>query len=398
MQCYICGNSFDDGQSCCPVCGAAVQPAEPMQQNIPEASPEATQAVLPETPQPAAKPRKEPYQPHIALRVGMQILSFVLCMMLCSSLVATVVVADVNLLTSAGGIKQIITAVLLPAKAPAQSRILMAAADPGQVALPDGAADVLSGGDTSAIVDMLFSTIEGMMEDEEVPFTKQQLQTLVENSTVTDYIADKAAGYAEDILNGTENTEITSEELVQLVQDNKQIIEQTLEIEITEEQMAQIESNFITMVEENHINETIRTEINKAMDQIISESGNAGIPLTEIMEILRFLAQDSLLYTMLGICLALILLLCGANFYNVPAGMTWAAIPCIVIGGLLAAPVAILQLMPTILGDLAGFVSMVNVLTPIHYGIPLFGLVLLIASIAWRIIRSTIRNNQGVLL
>ena len=96
----------------------------------------------------------------------------------------------------------------------------------------------------------------------------------------------------------------------------------------------------------------------------------------------------------MAVVAVLILLLCGANFYNIPAGMTWASMPCILIGGILALPIAVLQLMPTILGEMAAFAPMVNVLAPIHYAVPVIGLVLLIGSIVWRIVRSCLRHSE----
>jgi arsenate reductase-like glutaredoxin family protein len=256
--------------------------------------------------------------------------------------------------------------------------------------LPEGVEDAIASGDSNAIVDMLYETMKEML-GEEVPITKEQLQTFVEESTVTDYIAEKAAGYAEDIINGTENTQITAEELVDLLEENKELIEQTFEVEITEEAMAEIEANVTTIVEENDINGTIRAEINNVMESAGAEG--SGIPLAQIMEIVRLLSQNTVMYSAIGACVVLILLLCGANFYNIPAGMTWAAVPCILIGGILAAPIAVLQLMPSILGELAAFAPMVNVLAPIHYAVPVTGLVLLIGSIVWRIVRSCIRHD-----
>jgi hypothetical protein len=352
--------------------------------------------VQPPIPTPVQPEKKQRRKPHIALRIGMQLLSFVLCMVLCVALIATVVLADLNMLTSSGGIKQLITSVLLPNQAPHSPRPMLGMAgdpiDPGMLGgtLPEGVEDAIASGDSNAIVDMLYETMKEML-GEEVPITKEQLQTFVEESTVTDYIAEKAAGYAEDIINGTENTQITAEELVDLLEENKELIEQTFEVEITEEAMAEIEANVTTIVEENDINGTIRAEINNVMESAGAEG--SGIPLAQIMEIVRLLSQNTVMYSAIGACVVLILLLCGANFYNIPAGMTWAAVPCILIGGILAAPIAVLQLMPSILGELAAFAPMVNVLAPIHYAVPVTGLVLLIGSIVWRIVRSCLRHD-----
>lgn len=383
MQCYVCGTVFEDGLPCCPVCGTVIQEADAAPMYYSQMPP---LDIQPPAPAPAPKRKK----PHIALRIGMQFLSFLLCLILGMALIVTVALADINLLTSSGGIKQIITAVMIPPQAPAVARPIPAA-NGAPVRQSGDADDSLAGGNTSAIVDMLYEMILDSAEGE-APISKEQLQTLVENSTVTDYIAEKAAGYAEDILNGTENTQITAEELVQLVRENKQVIEQTLDIELTEQAMADIEANMTTMVEQNDINGTIRTEINNAMDAMVS--GDSGVPMAQILEVFRILSRDTVLYGAIGACVLLLALLCGANFYNVPAGLTWAAVPCILIGGILAAPVAVLQLMPTILGDFAAYASVVNVLAVNHYATPVIGLALLIGSIVWRIVRSCIRNNR----
>ena len=402
MQCYVCGSFFDDNQPYCPVCGTLVRQAEPVQyQPMPPLE-------VP-TPAPAVVVcERSPYRkPHIALRIGMQLLSLVLCMLLCVSLVAVVFIADANMLTSSGGIKQLISAVLLPRQTPSAPRPMAAAvvlsADSGQIdpsllygtlpqdegGLPDAS------GDSSVLVDILYNTIQDMMGDE-MPITKDQLQDFMENSTVSDYIAEKAAGFTDDILSGTENTQITAEELTQLMEENKSAIEQAFDVTITDEQMTEFKANISAVMEEQDINNTIRTEINTALDAATSEMEEAGIPLSQIMEGVRLLTQDSVLYGAIGICVLLILLLCGANFYNIPAGMTWAAVPCIVLGGILSLPIALLQLMPSVLGELAGFASMVNVLAPIHYAVPITGLVLLIGSIVWRVVRSYIFHNRDV--
>ena len=393
MQCYVCGSFIEDNQPYCPVCGTMLQPPEPIYYDgMPPLE------VQPPVPSPAEPAKPVRRKPHIALRIGMQFLSFVLCLLLSVTLIATVVLADMNTLTSSGGIKQIITALLVPTGAPQQVRPMLGAANnhiaPELLYGPVADPGTVDGSDSNALVDMLYDTMQEML-GEEVSITKQQLQSFLEESTVTEYIADKAAGYADDILSGTENTEITAEELTQLVKDNKQLIEQTFEIEITDEQMAQIEANVATIVQENDINSTIRTEINKAMDSATSGAAGAGIPLADIMQIVRVLSQDTVLYGAIGACVLLLLLLCGANFYNIPGGMTWASVPCILIGGILAAPVAVLQLMPTVLGEYASFAPMINVLAVNHYAVPVIGLLLLIGSIVWRIVRACIRNSQA---
>ena len=46
-----------------------------------------------------------------------------------------------------------------------------------------------------------------------------------------------------------------------------------------------------------------------------------------------------------------------------------------------------------LLGEMAGFAPLVNVLAPVHYTVPITGFVLLFGSIIWRIVRACIRKN-----
>ena len=120
---------------------------------------------------------------------------------------------------------------------------------------------------------------------------------------------------------------------------------------------------------------------------------NATNSLSQIMAGLRLITQQNVLYGAIGACVLLILLLCALNFYNIPGGMTWASLPCILMGLILSAPIAALQMMPELLGEMAGFAPLVNVLAPVHYTVPITGFVLLFGSIIWRIVRACIRKN-----
>jgi len=91
MQCYVCGNFFDDNQPYCPVCGTMAQPPEPVYyEGMPPLE------VQPPIPEPAQPEKKQRRKPHIALRIGMQLLSFVLCLILSVAIVGTVLLADLN--------------------------------------------------------------------------------------------------------------------------------------------------------------------------------------------------------------------------------------------------------------------------------------------------------------
>lgn len=453
MFCEKCGAKLEEQAAFCDCCGQKVMPPEPEEATQP--NPE--EAVLCETdataeapaseapaevapvqeevpampviePQPVFaapvnvpvapvqkqnKPYKPRRKPHILLRIPMQLLSFLLCLVLAVSLVATVALADLNHLMSAGGIKQIINAVLIPTSAP--QRIHPAAGAlgvhmddaftlPGDLDLGDLPEDILQGGGSEEnignLIDWLYEELEKATE-EPLPVTKEQLESFVEESTISDFVAEKLAGYADDFINGTENTEITSEEIMDLLDENLQLIEETFQVEVTEEVKQKLTDSVEKVVEENDLNTVIRQEVFESVEQAINDSASAtGMRWEDIQPMLQLLCSDAVLFTALGICLALMLLLCLLNFYNVPAGLTWIAVPSILMGAILTAPLALLQAAPQLMADalteqIASIIaSFAGVLMPFHAAVLVMGLALLVISIVWRIIRSSIDRKR----
>ncbi len=444
MFCEKCGTKLEEGMTHCPICGLEVpaQPAaeekelppEPVQEMpmepaaeevIPVPEPEAAPAVIPEPvpvavpePAPAPKPKKTAKprrKPHILLRMLLQLLSFVLCIVLTASLLATVVLADLNHIMSAGGIKQLITAVLNPVSAPQRMTPVVGAAGvywdetipgftiPGDLDLGDLPDDLLTGGDSeesiSGIIDWIYEELEKNSE-EPLPITKEQVQAFVQDSTLSDFMAEKLAGFAEDFLNNTENTTITAEEVLELLEENAQLIEKTFEVEITAEMKQELSASVEKLVVEADLNTLIREEVFESVKETINESTESmGISWDQLQPMIQLICSDAVLYTALGITLVLMLLLCLLNFYNVPAGLTWIAIPSILLGAILTAPLALLQASPELVsGLLPGglgpvIASFAGVLLPIHGGLLALGLGLLLIGIIWRAIRSVRRKR-----
>ena len=129
-------------------------------------------------------------------------------------------------------------------------------------------------------------------------------------------------------------------------------------------------------------------------------SSMSGIDMEMIRHYLQLLTSSELMLGAVALCVALMLLLCALNFYDVPAGLTWSAVPCIIVGVILSVPLALLQTAPAILVDILSLpaslaqiiTSFLSVLSAVHYGILILGVILLILSILWRIFRITRRT------
>ena len=384
-----------------------------------------TEAAQPEsTPveEPVGKPaKKERRKPHIALRISLQILSLLLALVLFVGLIAGVLLADLRQTFSAGGIKQLINTIFTfaptashaePAAAQSQGYSLskLSSSDTAENGTSDGnidldldeiPQDILTGGGTeeniNSLVDWMYDQF--VSESEEAPITKEQLQSFVEKSTVSDYLAEELAAFADDFINGTENAQITTDELMGLLEENEELLKSELQIELDPETKEQLNQTVQKLVEESGINTTLRETVYNAVDSAL-ESGT-DLSREDIQQTLQLLTSGGLFWGVAGGCLVLILLLCLLNYYNVPAGLTWASIPCIIAGVLMSAPLLILQLAPDLIAGLIPDAAVLNMISsfagifaPIHYGLLGLGFALLIASIVWRIVRSSLQKKQ----
>lgn len=405
---------------------------EPETEPAPPAEPEETPADVPAAPAPVVKSVKTRRKPHIALRIFLQLFSFILSVVLFVCVIAGVVLADLRQLTSAGGIRQLIDIVISSSASSAPAPVRPEPAEPAAPAAPryEGVSlsllsnteatgdfdldldeipeDLLTGGgnaeNVSGLVDWLYDQV-AQSSEAGLSVTKEQMQAFVQKSTISDYLSDKLAQYADDFINGTENAQITTDEIIALLDENKELMKSELDIELTPEQRDSLTDTVRKLVEEEDINATIRGTVNDAVDKVLEDYTEAlgGMDREALQQTLQSLTSGALLLGVAGACAVLLLLLCLLNFYNVPAGLTWAAMPCIFAGALMSLPILLLQFSTgTVVGllpDAAAVVdiasSFAGIFAPIHYGLLGIGLALLIGSVVWRIVRASLRKKKA---
>ena len=256
----------------------------------------------------------------------------------------------------------------------------------------DGFLGVESGEGVDGIIDWFYDEISG---GEELTITKDQIREFVANSTVGDYLGEKLAGFAEDYINGTHNTVISADEIMALLEENQEALKEHLQIELTPDIKQELQSSVEGIIQETGINEMIREEVFGAVDEMLEEStASMGISMDDIRYVLQLLSSGTVFWIVIGINAGLLLLLCLLNFYNVPAGLTWASVPCIFSGLILSAPLFLMDGM-TVEGSsvsiLTALGSFTGLFKPIHYGLLAIGIGLLVISILWRIIRASRR-------
>lgn len=424
MQCPFCGTDVPENARSCPKCGTGTtvsfgrMPGSANGQSgsgvyVGQTQNFAEQDAYPQTDNiPIAVPRRmrnsnhgknHRHKPHIVLRLPLQLLSLVLSIVLMVCLLATALLLDLNRMLSAGGMKQLVDSLLTVS--PAKVSMPVAGAVGMGLRMDDTVsgdweipADALTDGDAEALVDWMMEILE-QAAGTEVDLDRSQLQEFVEQSTISEYMSQKAAGYATDFINGTKNTQITSQELMQLLEENEDLITSTFQVEFTGEMKAELETALAKTIEDNRINEVIHEEVFASMQETIDQA--LPIPWEQIQAALKILTSDAAILTALGVCLVLMLLLCALNFYNIPGGLTWSAVSCIFVGALLSAPIVLLLASPELLTDVAGLpvavvqliLSFASVMSLVHFGILILGVTLLVLSVIWRLVRAGIRGG-----
>ncbi len=241
------------------------------------------------------------------VRVLLGFISFLLCIVLFVCSLLTILVADLGLLTSKGGLQKLVQDIILSTSAPATPGFMPAGVLYGRnpvylddvTALPDGALDSISdeaipGLSSDIMADIAAGVMDGNLQDAladavigilgsqsgeaDVPISKEEVVEFIEQSSIPEFISDKVSGVVVDVINGEATTTITKDEVIELIQENKELIEDTLKTEIPDEVIESVGA----LVEESNISQTIQQEVAEivgieppaASDSSASDSGS----------------------------------------------------------------------------------------------------------------------------
>lgn len=334
-------------------------------------------------------------------------LSVILCIILFACSAVTILVADLSLLTSKSGLQQLIRDVIFPSSAPSH---VSAAIMPGRgtVRMNDASAEA-----QDAIVNALYEMLERQFGDE-LPIEKQQIQSIIEQSTLPDFLSDKVAGFVSDVISGESTTAITQEEVMELVEENRELLEETFQMEITQEMMDKV-CNF---VEESNITETIQQEISNitgitpgtaadpsspsepsgsqksdqlgaglALMDAISRGEVTELGISEALTIVRFITAPAVLACCLGACLLLFALLFLTNWGHPNAALRCCGIPVLTAGILFLIPTVVAWAAPALFAELgvAGVAvrQVLKLSATVSITTSVLGLALVIGGIVW---------------
>lgn len=400
MICEYCGTPLEEGMTFCTQCGAAQTPPPPPEPQpdfsapttvlTPDMAPPAPQPVRPPepvsppkpAPQPKAVKTKKPLHP--ALAVLLKIATVLLCLVLSASLLATMLVLDLQQLTSKNGLTKVAEDLLCEQPAVGFNRI--SAAPGGMDAV---SADQV---DQDDLVAWLYDTLKTQYGDE-MKVTQEQMQSFLDQSTAKDYVSDKLASYVSDFVNGTSETELPTEEILDLLDENMDLAEEIFGMKIDRK----VKSELTAFLEKNDINEMIQT-------QVIEQLQNTEIPggasllgnltghtgeiytVADLMADLQLVTSPGVLIVLIVLDLILMGLLLLTNRLRFGPMLVSAGVPTLVVGILMSLPVALIQLLPLVLGSTLGvanivldlLVALVGPIAPVHYGTAIVGLLLII--------------------
>lgn len=408
MLCNHCGTNVEDGIALCPQCN------NPIGEEVDFL-----------TPAKRRKTRKK--RPHMALRALLQFVSVILCFALLATLSLGVLLFDLHQLDSAGGIKHLINASLSNSSSarPLNDPAPQVSARNYTVSLsstttetigatnPFGDLNIMGAADAdiiAALLDYLYEQFQQFLP-EELNFNREQFQSFIAKSTVMDYVTEKVMGYTEDLINGTENTQITPEEILELLDENEDLLESELGITLSPADKDYIRQELDEIIQQQDLNGTIREEIQTTVNETLNQMGGINLDairgtlqmiLGYVKAVYQFLISGWMLLILAVLCIALSLMLCGANYYNLPAAITWFSAPAVLIGLSTVLPLLSSKLLaslvqsyvPAVAGFVPAVMAFIQLFAPVHCVLLVVGLVLFVGSILWRIIAFAINRKR----
>ncbi len=237
----------------------------------------------------------------------------------------------------------------------------------------------------------------GLVKDiagEDAPITRDNVRTFLAESTVKDFLAGKITDAVSGIFSeGQVEDLLTASEVETLIEENKELLHQQFGLDIAPESLQTIVTLATGTLENSNLNGQFRDFMEKYV------KGDTPILFgISGQDVVRFLVKrltGSVLRTKLITCIVLVVLLCLANFYNIPAGLTWAGFPCLITGGIMALAIGLLSL-PASMASLQPVLDVAKaMIAPVHHTVLGVGAALLLAGIVWRVVRSCVAKKQA---
>ena len=287
----------------------------------------------------------------LGARFGLSVASFFLALILFVSILATTLIIDIRVATSENTILEVVQ-VLLSSSGQVrteseQSDARIAPSRTYQLSRqeePDDVAEDL----TQQLIDMLYEEL-GIQIGEEMPVSKEDFSSLINESTAKEYIAEKTAGLITDYFNDEITTTFKAEEILTLIEENKELIETIVGEPLPDDVAQQVADVFV----ENTIVQKVEAEGLKGFMELMNEAegedGNSDPNFLEILDTvvaaMRTASSTGNLVLGIGICLVLMAAIVLINCRQIGKGLRRVGYPFLLVGlGIL--PCLLVQYIP----------------------------------------------------
>jgi len=329
----------------------------------------------------------------LGVRILLAVVSVVLCFCLFAATLGTIVLADLGLVISEDGVQTIVTHLLFPSAAPQRMPHAIRPNLALGAHLSDSGGLALNGG--FDIADIIFDFLDEQF-GEELPVTKDQVDSLIQSPSVSDLVTDKFSGIVNDLINGENTTTVTKDEIIQIATEHKDFLEETFDIILEEAVIEQfLEENNVMEVVDNvfsqiteYVGGTTDPEAPTLSDEEILENvitkgefSPAAIPA--IMRTLRSVTSLPMLLAAIGACLLLIALLFLTHWGRPFAAVRTAGIPVFLAGLIMLLPSVAVEIFPAagaeavVLNIIKGILSSV---IGVSIAVAALGLVMIVAG------------------
>ena len=263
-----------------------------------------------------------------------------------------------------------------------------------------------AGGDSSdAIVDWVVGQLQDFTGGE-LPVTPEQIENFVEQSTIKDFIAEKVAGMVGDFYTGNITITITVEEITQLVEENKALIQSEFGIEITEEHTEALKQ----IVEDTGILKQVQEQ--GIMGILGSVGGMGGLmdpgmmeqmqQIQMAVEIVRQVTSYTAIAAVGLIFLALAAILFCTTQFSWPATLADCGVVLMLASAIFVIPSTVFTNSPELVTELLGNPMLVklaqtffNATAGVNYGAFGVGVGLIVLAIVAACIRSAMRKKAA---
>jgi len=264
-------------------------------------------------------------------------------------------------------------------------------------------------GVAGALVDWAYDYVQDQFGGE-LEISKEQVQNFVQNSTVKDFVAEKAAGLVQDFYSGESKTTITPEEISGLIKENAQILEDQFGLEITDEALdivdqAIADSGFLAPIEENGLMGYIQQSMglpggdgdqsgdNSSGGFADNEMAQNMQAIQQAMEIIRTVTSYSALAILGGVMAFLMLLLFFVNG-GISAMLSQTGVILTLTGLIFSAPAIVCQTQPALLMQMLDpmiasvVISVFTAAAWVNYTVLGVGVAMIVAAIVIKVIKN----------